>query len=121
MTPDDIKKWLGTPARYGYETGKRQMTLDYILQLEAGINRIHRQLTETGSNLVDIIHALAEQTPKWISVEDRLPEDDQDVLICVRGQTIDTGYYYHEYWVAYACMSSDVTHWMPLPELPDKG
>lgn len=62
---------------------------------------------------------------EWISVNDRLPEHDQDVLICVNGNTIDTGYCWGDPydadsrgWQAYACMSNNVTHWMPLPELP---
>ena len=60
----------------------------------------------------------------WISVNDRLPEDDQDVLVCVNGNTIDTGYCTFGYggqsrfWQAYACLSNNVTHWMPLPKLP---
>ena len=62
--------------------------------------------------------------PKWISVEDRLPEDDQDVLVCVNKNTIDTGYCSFGYdpsvrnWYAYASVSNNVTHWMPLPEPP---
>lgn len=69
--------------------------------------------------------AAEKAAPKWISVQDRLPEDDQDVLICVNGDTIDTGYcWYSPYhadvrgWTAYAAMRNNVTHWMPLPELP---
>lgn len=62
--------------------------------------------------------------PKWISVEERLPEDEQDVLVCVNKNTIDTGYCSFGYdpsvrnWWVYASMSNNVTHWMPLPEPP---
>lgn len=66
---------------------------------------------------------LEAQVPKWISVEERLPDDDRDVLVCVNGNTIDTGYctFGHggnRYWTTYAAIRNNVTHWMPLPEPP---
>lgn len=99
-----------------------QQALEYIIELE-----------KTNQNFVDVIHSLAECTPEWISVKDRLPEDDQDVLVCVNGNTIDTGYCaihcsgldlqddMNRHWCTYACVSNNVTHWQPLPELPKEG
>lgn len=60
---------------------------------------------------------------KWISVKDATPKEGQDVLVCVDGCTFDTGYCLYDYagnpyWTAYACVSTNVTHWMHLPELP---
>ena len=57
---------------------------------------------------------------RWIPVTERLPEDDDDVLIMSSG-SISMGYYsiYNEYWADYINVyNSDVTHWMPLPEPP---
>lgn len=59
--------------------------------------------------------------PKWISVEDRLPEMLVDVLVYDRtGGSIELAFMTkHCEWVG-VCMNHEVTHWMPLPE-PPKG
>lgn len=56
----------------------------------------------------------------WISVDDRLPERGIDVLACyevtreVAWLHVDDGE-----WTSMAPLGR-VTHWMPLPELPDR-
>lgn len=59
---------------------------------------------------------------RWIPVTERLPHNEDDVLVYVsKSRAIDTGYYSEcGYWTVYACMSNDVTHWMPLPSAPDE-
>ena len=78
---------------------------------------------------------------KWISVRDRLPEDDRTVLVCVADRYSLAGLVHFrvvcycgsgvlEGW-KYSCgkdsetndithwiEKNDVTHWMPLPEPP---
>ncbi len=67
-----------------------------------------------------LIEHLEAQQPKWISVEERLPEREclaigwQDEMLI--GNVYRSG-------AGYACESDgeylmDVTHWMPLPEPP---
>lgn len=73
---------------------------------------------------INVIRELsAEVEQRWISVKDATPKEGQDVLVCLDGSTIDTGYCLYDiegepYWTAYACMSTNVTHWMHIPELP---
>lgn len=73
--------------------------------------------------------------PKWISVEDRLPEDsDTLVLAITNGKpaeniTLDAAYQFAGYskecgwWIEEypAWENACVTHWMPLPEPPTAG
>lgn len=76
----------------------------------------------------------AEAEREWVSVEERMPEDDGDVLAIVSGYptpniTLENvivvaaycgseGWYVNEYpeWE-----DPTVTYWMPLPEPPEEG
>lgn len=65
------------------------------------------------------ITQLEARGPKWISVKDRLPEDDDDVLILIYGKIIGVGYRINGKWKSIAKAKAPVvTHWMPLPEMP---
>ena len=72
--------------------------------------------------------ALREKMPQWISVEERLPERGTQVLGWYKDNPFSP--YRHEIvewngggWIfVYAHRYvTDVTHWMPLPEAPEKG
>ena len=56
----------------------------------------------------------------WISVKDRLPEDQEEVLVCTRSKNgvrnIDKGYVAIDRFIHRGC--AEVTHWMPLPGFP---
>ena len=73
----------------------------------------------------------ADAKPKWIPVTERLPEDDEIVLIACKIGKMFVGYHKHlfpgcEVWRILTARDSTkkitytVTHWMPLPE-PPKG
>ena len=57
---------------------------------------------------------------EWISVEDELPEDQEEVLVCTCSKNgirnIDKGYMAIDRFIHRGC--AEVTHWMPLPHLP---
>ena len=63
---------------------------------------------------------------EWISVDDRLPEDDSDVLAYLRiveGSRICQANYANGMWFDWIFntpVTESITHWMPLPE-PPKG
>ena len=56
----------------------------------------------------------------WISVRDRLPEDQVEVLVATRSKNgvrnIDKGYLAIDHFIHRG--RAEVTHWMPLPEFP---
>lgn len=70
----------------------------------------------------------ADENPKstWISVEDRLPEPEKDVIIVNKRKYIDIdhltdngedGYYWWKSDDVIWCDDDKITHWMPIPKL----
>lgn len=72
----------------------------------------------------------ADEHPKnpWISVEDRLPEEDKIVIFMGNNGALYLGHHYLQTdygrtWFAdggYAMKDDEVTHWMPIPQI-EKG
>ena len=56
---------------------------------------------------------------EWISVDDRLPEPFESVLVFRDGK-ISIDYNEENGWFAYDLNGKRVTHWMPIPQ-PPKG
>lgn len=52
---------------------------------------------------------------KWISVDERLPNDSMTVITCNAKGEVDADYYGY-YGLGFS--DKTVTHWMPLPEAP---
>jgi len=70
----------------------------------------------------DILRQELLGAPRWISVDERLPNNNYDVLIC-----LDDGYIYigsydgrDGYWTEGDIKAVSVTHWMPLPKSPEE-
>lgn len=63
-----------------------------------------------------------EAEPKWISVKDRLPEDGGYYLVTCEGieRYVKTAFWVitKQIWKLGYVTLPNVTHWMPLPELP---
>ena len=95
----------------------REKLLDLIIDAK-------RTDPETGSfteYLADHLIANGVTVQEWVSVDDRLPDDDEVVIICTdknfvyAGELIgDTWFLDNDSWTA------TVTHWMPMPN-PPKG
>ena len=102
-----------------------------IQQLEATI----AEMEKIGYDMAWKLGTAEAQVSKWISVEERLPEDDTNVLVYAIGNNEPsviamTGYTHNMYgfniegWRApwqYFFYEYKITHWMPLPEPPKEG
>ena len=58
---------------------------------------------------------------EWISVDDWLPEEGQSVIYYFDVVGMHFGKYYGDncFGGRSGFLTGDVTHWMPLPELPE--
>ena len=54
---------------------------------------------------------------KWISVKERLPDENIDLLMTV-GAHVYCGQYRDGEWITHDYHLEKITHWMPLPNAP---
>lgn len=104
------------------EAIKRLLTLHSCTGVKPDVT-----LCQSERNAIDMaISALREQ-PRWISVDERLPEDDALVLCIGKKGGMFLGFIrdYHEIqggaytYVPNARGARYATHWMPLPSAPE--
>ena len=63
---------------------------------------------------------------KWVIVEERLPENNTQVLMwSARWKIAEAGSYYNKHFWVYSeigdgYIADNITHWMPLPAPPDR-
>lgn len=115
------------------ELALRQAQLDCASASAEKLRRQNGELRDAAAQVTKLAAEAAVER-EWISVEDRLPEDDGDVLAIVSGYptpniTLEDvlvvaafcegeGWYIEEYpdWD-----NPIITYWMPLPEPPKEG
>ena len=129
--------------RLGVEDCKTWRVHGYVQQLEervAHLDALNQQnlsvitmQERTRARLVEQISQLESLAPRWISVEERLPEVDKRYdgyeysaeLLVYDGLRRRAAYYCHTSGVWYDSRYEDdtfeVTHWMPMPEPPKEG
>lgn len=74
--------------------------------------------------LTEKVAQLEAAQPKWISVEDRLPDRFKPVVVCREYEKgmpkVEQGYRDDgNWWKVFGCRVKSVTHWMPFPEPPE--
>ena len=86
--------------------------LEYIQQLENHIGELTEKVAQ-----------LEAAQPKWISVEERLPENDDNYLVFTSDKNEEeiATYYGDGEWLTHDLtnLTRLVTHWMPLPSMPE--
>lgn len=94
------------------------------------ISRLKKEAADAIEDLIFLLTAsnevVANRRPKWISVEERLPEEGKNVLVCICADgkyDITRGWYDKKQgfccWDDAAMESADFTkYWMKMPEPP---
>ena len=76
---------------------------------------------KTLGDIADYLIANGVTVQEWISVKDRLPKEDEIVIICTDKNFIYAGELIGDTWfLDNDSWTETVTHWMPLPQ-PPKG
>ena len=117
--------------------------------LQSWDNPLQLSCDEQVQRIADYLVTRGVTVQEWISVKDRLPEPEQDVILCTREietygkhhekkkiyRNIYMGYFDGEEWLTSYCHGCEyifrmnekypnetieVTHWMPIPK-PPKG
>lgn len=93
---------------------------------EVGYNsKYHREIYSAAMEMAEWL--LFNQ---WVSVEDELPKDKQNVFITLASGRSTCGWYSHtieEWFISVGeiggddCLYEHVTHWMPIPPLAEEG
>jgi hypothetical protein len=110
MRDKDFLQWLENRIVNVYGENK---SVDFLHKLRAisGNLPADQETANTCSEFVPY--------SSWISVEDRLPEDDEKCFMVVMGSPL-CGYYTEEYGFGDefdGYEDGEVTHWMPIPEI----
>lgn len=125
------KEQLVSGLRYCSAVGMCDDCALAIIQKEFGVFSCDDRLKSEAADLIEAqaaeIEKLKAQVPRWIPVEERLPESDGDVLTIVNGKVdnvtlIDDyelgSFSKSEGWILEMWPEWEdpkVTHWMPLP------
>ena len=86
-------------------------------------------LAQEAADAIEELSGKVEQLPRWISVTERLPVEEEKVLVYIDERMhIVTFSPTNQQFNNYDCLQYDehnvfngVTHWMPLPEPPKEG
>lgn len=84
-------------------------------------------LNKCGCDALAYIRQLEDEKPRWINVEDRLPETKGYSLVVLKAKYpfekpfATVARYNAGHWWYLNDETTDVTHWMPLPEPTEEG
>lgn len=115
-TPDEIKKGLEccSAEECTWDNGCPYMGL--FSECNEGLKH----------DALAYIQQLEAKVPRWISVEERLPEAHKNVLVYMTNPIgwwkVEIDWMDEQGWVCSADTEwHTITHWMPLPEVPKEG
>lgn len=125
-TPDEIKKGLescGADECHGDHVGcPYQPSALCIMEVCCDALAYIQQLENHIGDLTEKVAQIEAAQPRWISVEERLPEENGKYIVCTaKGSVYCTKFSIDVRGSFHTDMYTHVTHWMPLPEPPKEA
>ena len=91
------------------------------LQLKADIeDEVSENTTQHRKYIADLMIANGVTVQEWISVKDRLPEDNTTVIVATDNGIVFQCLYAYDGWDLWEGNEVNITHWQPMPQ-PPKG
>ena len=110
MTPEELKV---IEERYNYLVNNEKVKDNFLREM-------CRAIVDTGK-LLAYLKELESQTPRWIPVEERLPEETVVVIVCSKNLGVIPGAFHKDgRWYWDLGIMKDVTHWQPFPKGPEE-
>ena len=127
MNSEELKcPWCGEEMRFDADSVHCWYKCDHCLAGSPKVERVWGPTKHTIANWDENRKRAAacfKRVPRWISVEERLPEDDDHYLVWAHdnGAAEVALYYGDGEWLTddLENITRVITHWMPLPEPPD--
>ena len=121
---ESIKVLFDTKAKQSENAGYWKDFAGIIADAISTITEKTQRIENMETMIEDMEERIAIMTEQglWIPVTDRLPQDDEDVLVWVNGTHRDMAYRDEGVWYDEEHNHlNNITHWMPLPEPPKEG
>ena len=71
-------------------------------------------------NIADHLISNGVTVQEWVSVEDRLPEENTTVIVATDNEIVFQCLYSYDGWDLWDDNDVNITHWQPMPQ-PPKG
>lgn len=114
-TPEDIKKALECCVYHG----SCKTCCAYFGGEGKCIGRLERDALSYIWQLENQIADLGKKVPRWIDVDERLPEGDGKYIVCTtKGSVYCAKFSNRHAPYFHTDMNTHIAHWMPMPEPP---
>lgn len=86
--------------------------------IKAGVEKVLQKPIVDGKSVIEWA-AIGMKAPRWISVKDRLPEEDGLYNVYCKDGSMAHAWFEDKWFIDHCeCGDGYVTHWMPIPEPP---
>ena len=110
MTPEELEE---IQERHSYLLKGGPIDMGMAIELARGILDVRKLLAH--------IKELESQIPRWIPVEERMPEEKAVVTACIKNRRVFPDVFYTEgCWYSDKGIVKGITHWQPLPKGPEE-
>lgn len=111
-----------------FQDGKAVLDSQLRPRMYTSLENADRWTPTVNKGKIEYVEYAPTLTPlnEWVSVEEKLPEDNTQVLMwSARWKIAEAGIYYNQHFWVYSeigdgYIADNITHWIPVSSPPDK-